>query len=71
VIYEKRFSLVLLIFSALVAAYLVFLGVISISAGLQHSEQGGLMDAVCSQGVRVFWRFSGFSFEWPRSWFRP
>ena len=38
---KNAFLWVLLIFSALVAAYLVFLGVISISAGLQHSEQGG------------------------------
>lgn len=32
---------VLLVFSALVSAYLVFLGVISISVGLQHTEQEG------------------------------
>lgn len=30
---------VLLVFSALVSAYLVFLGVISISVGLQHTEE--------------------------------
>jgi uncharacterized membrane protein HdeD (DUF308 family) len=32
---------VLLVFSALVSAYLVFLGVISISVGLQHTEEEG------------------------------
>ena len=38
---KNPFLWVLLVFSSLVSAYLVFLGVISISAGLQHSEQGG------------------------------
>jgi uncharacterized membrane protein HdeD (DUF308 family) len=32
---------VLLIFSALVSAYLVFLGLVSISVGLQHTDQEG------------------------------
>jgi len=32
---------VLLVFSVLVSAYLVFLGVISISVGLQHGEEEG------------------------------
>ena len=38
---KKPFLWVLLVFSALVSAYLVFLGVISISVGLQHTEQEG------------------------------
>jgi uncharacterized membrane protein HdeD (DUF308 family) len=32
---------VLLIFSALLSAYLVFLGLVSISVGLQHTDQEG------------------------------
>jgi uncharacterized membrane protein HdeD (DUF308 family) len=32
---------VLLIFSALLSAYLVFLGFVSISVGLQHTDQDG------------------------------
>jgi uncharacterized membrane protein HdeD (DUF308 family) len=38
---KNPFLWVLLAFSALVSAYLVFLGVISISVGLQHTEQEG------------------------------
>ena len=38
---RNPFLWVLLVFSALVAAYLVFLGVISISVGLQHTDQEG------------------------------
>jgi uncharacterized membrane protein HdeD (DUF308 family) len=38
---KNPFLWVLLVFSVLVAAYLVFLGVISISAGLQHADQEG------------------------------
>ena len=36
---RNPFLWVLLVCSALVAAYLVFLGVISISVGLQHTDQ--------------------------------
>lgn len=47
---------VLLVFSALVSAYLVFLGVISISVGLQHTEDEGswmpvLAGSLCILGV--------------------
>jgi len=38
---KNPFLWVLLVFSALVSAYLVFLGVISISVGLQHTEEEG------------------------------
>ncbi len=38
---KNPFLWVLLVFSALVSGYLVFLGVISISVGLQHTEQEG------------------------------
>jgi uncharacterized membrane protein HdeD (DUF308 family) len=38
---KNPFLWVLLIFSTLVSAYLVFLGVISISVGLQHTEEEG------------------------------
>ena len=38
---KNPFLWVLLVFSVLVAAYLVFLGVISISTGLQHADQEG------------------------------
>jgi len=38
---KNPFLWVLLVFSTLVAAYLVFLGVISISAGLQHTQEEG------------------------------
>ncbi len=38
---RNPFLWVLLVFSALGAAYLVFLGVISISVGLQHTDQEG------------------------------
>jgi uncharacterized membrane protein HdeD (DUF308 family) len=38
---KNPFLWVLLVFSVLVSAYLVFLGVISISVGLQHTEEAG------------------------------
>ena len=38
---KNPFLWVLLIFSTLVSAYLVFLGVISISVGLKHTEEEG------------------------------
>ena len=38
---KNPFLWVLLVFSALVAAYLVFLGVISISVGFQYTEEEG------------------------------
>jgi hypothetical protein len=38
---KNPFLWVLLVFSVLVSAYLVFLGVISISVGLQHTEEEG------------------------------
>ena len=38
---KNPFLWVLLVFSALVSAYLVFLGVISISVGLRHTDEEG------------------------------
>jgi hypothetical protein len=38
---KNPFLWVLLVLSAVVSAYLVFLGAISISVGLQHSEEEG------------------------------
>ena len=38
---KNPFLWVLLVFSALVSAYLVFLGVISISVGLRHTDEDG------------------------------
>jgi uncharacterized membrane protein HdeD (DUF308 family) len=38
---KNPFLWVLLVISVLVSAYLVFLGVISISVGLQHTEETG------------------------------
>ena len=38
---KTPFLWVLLVISVLVSAYLVFLGVISISVGLQHTEETG------------------------------
>jgi uncharacterized membrane protein HdeD (DUF308 family) len=38
---KNPFLWVLLVFSTLVSAYVVFLGAISISVGLQHSEEEG------------------------------
>ncbi len=38
---KNPFLWVLLVFSALVSGYLVFLGVISISVGLQHTDEEG------------------------------
>jgi uncharacterized membrane protein HdeD (DUF308 family) len=38
---KNPFLWVLLVLSVLVSAYLVFLGVISISVGLQHTEEEG------------------------------
>ena len=40
-ILKNPFLWVLLVFSALVSAYLVFLGVVSISVGLQHTDEEG------------------------------
>ena len=51
---------VLLVFCALVAAYLVFLGVISISAGLQHAEEEGAWMPVLAGSLcilAVLWIF--------------
>jgi uncharacterized membrane protein HdeD (DUF308 family) len=44
---------VLLVCSALVAAYLVFLGVISISVGLQHTDQEGSWMPLLAGGLCV------------------
>lgn len=44
---------VLLVFSALVSAYLVFLGVISISVGLQHTDQEGSWLPVLTGGLCI------------------
>ena len=38
---KNPFLWVLLVFSVLVSAYLVYLGVISVSVGLQHTDQEG------------------------------
>ncbi len=38
---KNPLSWVLLVFSVLVSAYLVFLGVISITVGLQHTDEEG------------------------------
>jgi len=67
---KNPFLWVLLVFCALVAAYLVFLGVISISTGLQHTQEEGSWMPVLA-GVCAFLRFSGFSFAWLVPWFRP
>jgi uncharacterized membrane protein HdeD (DUF308 family) len=44
---------VLLVCSALVAAYLVFLGVISISVGLQHTDQEGSWIPMVAGGLCI------------------
>ena len=44
---------VLLVCSALVAAYLVFLGVISISVGLQHTDQEGSWMPLLAGGLCI------------------
>jgi uncharacterized membrane protein HdeD (DUF308 family) len=53
---KNPFLWVLLVVSVLVSAYLVFLGVISISVGLQHTEEEGswmpvLVGSLCILGV--------------------
>lgn len=53
---KNPFLWVLLVFSALVSAYLVFLGVVSISVGLQHTDEEGswmpvLAGSLCILGV--------------------
>jgi len=53
---KNPFLWVLLVFSILVSAYLAFLGVVSISVGLQHSEEEGswmpvLVGSVCILAV--------------------
>jgi uncharacterized membrane protein HdeD (DUF308 family) len=55
---KNPFLWVLLVFSALVSAYLVFLGVISISVGLQHTDQEGSWMPLLVGGLgilAVFW----------------
>jgi uncharacterized membrane protein HdeD (DUF308 family) len=57
---KNPFLWVLLVFSALVSAYLVFLGVISISVGLQHTDDEGswmpvLAGSLCV--LAVLWIF--------------
>jgi len=57
---KNPFLWVLLVFFALVAAYLVFLGVISISTGLQHTQEEGswmpvLAGSLCI--LAVLWIF--------------
>jgi len=57
---KNPFLWVLLVFSALVAAYLVFLGVISISVGLQHPDQEGSWMPLLAGGLcilLVLWLF--------------
>ena len=50
---KNPFLWVLLVFSALVAAYLVFLGVISISVGLQHTDQEGSWMPLLAGGLCI------------------
>jgi uncharacterized membrane protein HdeD (DUF308 family) len=50
---KNPFLWVLLVFSALVAAYLVFLGVISISVGLQHTHQEGSWMPLLAGGLCI------------------
>jgi uncharacterized membrane protein HdeD (DUF308 family) len=57
---KNPFLWVLLVFSSLVSAYLVFLGVISISVGLQHTDEEGswmpvLAGSLCI--LAVLWLF--------------
>ena len=50
---RNPFLWVLLVFSALVAAYLVFLGVISVSVGLQHTDQDGSWMPLLAGGLCI------------------
>ena len=50
---KNPFLWVLLVFSALVAAYLVFLGVISVSVGLQHTDQEGSWMPLLAGGLCI------------------
>jgi uncharacterized membrane protein HdeD (DUF308 family) len=50
---RNPFLWVLLVCSALVAAYLVFLGVISISVGLQHTDQEGSWMPLLAGGLCI------------------
>ena len=50
---RNPFLWVLLVCSALVAAYLVFLGVISISVGLQHADQEGSWMPMLAGGLCI------------------
>jgi uncharacterized membrane protein HdeD (DUF308 family) len=50
---KSPFLWVLLVLSALVSAYLVFLGVISISVGLQHTDQEGSWMPLLAGGLCI------------------
>jgi uncharacterized membrane protein HdeD (DUF308 family) len=50
---RNPFLWVLLVCSALVAAYPVFLGVISISVGLQHTDQDGSWMPLLAGGLCI------------------
>jgi uncharacterized membrane protein HdeD (DUF308 family) len=50
---KNPFLWVLLVVSALAAAYLVFLGVISISVGLQHTDQEGSWMPLLAGGLCI------------------
>jgi uncharacterized membrane protein HdeD (DUF308 family) len=50
---KNPFLWVLLVLSALAAAYLVFLGVISISVGLQHTDQEGSWMPLLAGGLCI------------------
>jgi uncharacterized membrane protein HdeD (DUF308 family) len=50
---RNPFLWVLLVFSALVAAYLVFLGVISVSVGLHHTDQEGSWMPLLAGGLCI------------------
>ena len=50
---RNPFLWVLLVCSALVAAYLVFLGAISISVGLQHTDQEGSWMPLLAGGLCI------------------
>ncbi|HEX9909514.1 MAG TPA: hypothetical protein VGA86_01415 [Desulfatiglandales bacterium] len=50
---RNPFPWVILVVSTLVAAYLVFLGVISISVGLQHTDQEGSWMPLLAGGLCI------------------
>jgi uncharacterized membrane protein HdeD (DUF308 family) len=51
---KNPFSWTLLIFSTLASTYLVFLGVVSISVGLQHTEEDGSWMPLLTGSLFIF-----------------